>query len=774
MHDLERSIAYQIAAEGSVLLKNDDILPLKKRSKIALFGIGSLLFKTGGVGSGAVTSDVDYEFHQLMESYFEIEPNISKKYQEFYQSSQFNERDYAFSECQFTDDDIIRASQFTDTAIFVLTRNCGEGLDIPPIKGGYYLSRLEDYLIIQLDKHFKQIDFIVNSGVIIDYSFSQRLKSKVAVLNVWYPGVQGILACLDIVVGKINPSGHLTSTSTLSYQDYPTANLYNPWNAGYYWKYITNCNFGALRQMGICEAGWNLISDKTVEYREGIFVGYRFFSTFLEFQQRIMYPFGFGLSYTTFRKRIIRYAVDQCYLLLDIEVINTGDVDGKDVVQIYIKSTNNQIHQLAGFSKTSLIVPGNSEVIRIKINLQDISIFDCDSCVFKIPKGEYHISLNTSAIDVVEDIIISLPDYRWEMKNNYKAFEISELSSKYRNFSTLEYQETHYVQRDKCPSNHKQDDIEIIAGTDNIDLLSADCDLTLIKNLSIEELALLCIGDMPEQVMMGEKRPLFVPSIPGAASSTHELIDKRIPKIVFADGPCGLGLETPTCLYPSPCMQATTWNLDLLTSYGIEVGKEAIKNKVNVVLAPALNIQRSVTCGRNYEYFSEDPIVSGQLAAAYVRGIQSQGIGATLKHFAAHNVEPYRDRLNVRLSEKALREIYLRAFQIAIRESAPVCVMSAYNKINNVYCSENNGLLNEVLRREWKFDGCVMSDWEAAFFPLGDGVATQIKNGNDLIFPGGKSNLEELMSAIESGEISRLDLEIAASHILQLINRVSH
>lgn len=783
------NIVYQLCSEGIVLLENYQVLPLQEHSTVSVFSNNQNHLISGGVGSGKVLTETKETFMELLEQHYELDQNIKEIYRNFDKNTVYQERAYIQSDLKILDEEVIKASKENETAIMIISRNSGEGLDVPPIKGGYYLTDEETSLSQLLMNHFSKTIFIINSGVSIDTSWYQNHKD-IAVLYVWYPGVQGWNACVDVLLGKVNPSGKLTSTLPKSYDDLPSANLYKSHIRKEEHKYLQRLDKGIYHKLGIKETGWNLIPDVYVKYHEDIYNGYRFFETFDPMYERVNYEFGYGLSYTRFKIEPLHLTCQDNVFHLSVSIKNIGDIAGKETVQVYLHmETDTNLEQpykiLVGFSKTKLLSPDQQQRLVIEVPFSHIEVFDPVSCCYKLEKGEYQFFIGNSIkdanqrkllYDVREEIILQKVKHLLEPKE-----EIRVLTQEKVDMSILNQDEVDSkpIQEIPCmiPTYEKAsfdiDSIKDIPDYSFSDLVMDKIDIdTFMDQMHPAEFAYICTGNLPDHIKEGKSGPLFVEEIPGAAGSTREIKRLNIPKIFMADGPSGIRLETNSIQFPAPVLQACTWNKELLYTVGMMMASEAKKYGIHVVLAPALNIQRNPQCGRNYEYYSEDPVLSGCLASAIVSGMQDAGVLAQIKHFALNNIEEDRERLDVIVSERAIRDIYLKAFKLVIQNAKPAMIMSAYNKINGVYCSENKELLTDILRTEWGYEGVVVTDWEAAFVPFGNEQYTKILAQNDMFMPGGKEDFEALYGAYIAGKISLETLKRSAKNILLAVLKV--
>ena len=745
-----KALARRAAAEGIVLLKNDGVLPLQTR-KIALYGPGSRMTVKGGSGSGDVherhsvtieegLKNAGFEFPTTLwmdrfKSKCDADVNswrgdLEEKIKKFnpIQTMQMfifiGEHPMPYPACtpvlpdELTDE--------TDTAIYVLSRQAGEGKDRRVEKGDYLLSDVEEESLRLLRKHYKKLILVLNCGSVMDLSIMDEIRID-AVLFYGQGGMEGGNALADILTGKVNPSGRLTDTWGCRYEDYPSADTFGHRNGK--------------------------LDDE--EYAEGIYVGYRWFD-----KQNIKprYPFGYGLSYTTFTENGEEVTPDY----VAVTVTNTGDYSGKDVLQLYISKPDGKLdHEkkaLAGFVKTKLLAPGESQTLQIPYQLADIASFDESRSAFILEGGMYEIHLNDAlcgSILVEERILETLK----LIGNDQPTVIAEEVSPKVKALLGK------LTDRDKC---------KLVTG----------------GGYSIR-----CYNN-----------------VMGAAGRTcTKLLKKGIPNIVLSDGPAGLNVNQSTTVmpdgtprypeglpkdwqwgwlnkvgpllkgkpgkgktvyrymtaWPSETVLAQSWNTELLEEVGCAIGTEMLEIGVSVWLAPGLNIHRNPLCGRNFEYYAEDPLLTGKMASAVTRGVQRQGgVGVSVKHYCCNNQEDNRMGVSANVSQRALREIYLRAFRIAVTEGEPWTVMSSYNRVNGNYVCNSFDFCTRVLRQEWGFKGLVMSDWNAT---EQCSYAEAINAGNDLIMPGTSAVSKKLRQELQDGKLSRKALNLSAGRVLELV-----
>lgn len=694
------------ACEGIVLLKNENkILPFKHGVKVAVFGNAQIDYVKGGGGSGGVVCEYVrniYEGLKMKKNIQVFEP-LSLYYKNCVKMAyERGERLGRLTEVEIPEDLLTEAKNYADVAIITLARFSCEGKDRQSGEFDAYfdLSQQEKNMIETVCNKFSKVIVLLNTGAMIDTSWFAYNEKIQAALMVWQGGMEGGLAVADILVGDETPSGKLVDTFANSLDDYPSTRGFHQ-------------------------------SKDYVKYTEDIFVGYRFFETIPGKKERVTYPFGYGLSYTSFNTKVVSAKIKDGKISLKIVVENIGEYCGKEVVQVYYGAPKGKItkpaRELGAFAKTKLLAPGESQTITISYNIEDMSSYDDIGCVEKsayvMEAGVYKIFVGNSVRDAKEI------EFKYELKETRickKLTEYCKPTNLERRLTALgdyvdvpneSYEPKTFECTYSCEQKTVSDDEKIML----IDVVDGKA--------SLDDF----IGQLTDQQLLG----LLVGQKSTGVSNTEgmgNLPEYGIPAPMTIDGPAGVRMEfktgVTTTAFPVATMLACTWNIDLVEKVGVAGALEAKENNLSIWLTPALNIHRSPLCGRNFEYYSEDPVVSGKMAAAMVRGIQSQKIAACPKHFACNNKETNRKESNSILSERALREIYLKGFEICVKESSPKLIMTSYNLINGVKASENAELITGILRGEWGYDGLITTDW----FNNSERSA-EITAGNDIRMP---------------------------------------
>ena len=777
----------RLAGECMVILENDGVLPLQAGTKkIALFGTEARHTIKGGTGSGDVNVRENISIAQGLECagfkfvtegwldqydrlYADAQEAYAKKLNEFTEKTGKPSMLYAFEtpfeepeQPEITEADVKEA----DAAIYVISRNSGEGKDRRAEKGDYYLSDRELQNIRFMTEHYKNCIVLLNVGGVIDLTALKAIEGIQAIMLVGQTGNMGGYAVADVLTAKTIPSGKLTDTWARSYEDYPSSATFS-------------------------HRDGNLDDEY---YSDGIYVGYRYFDTFGVMP---LYCFGYGKSYTEFEIKTMNVTADEKQVQVEVEVTNIGDkYPGKEVVQVYYSAPDGIMEkptqELAGFAKTKLLAPGEKDVVTITFATTDMASFDAYDAAWVMEEGEYTIrvgnsSRNTEAVAVIDlDEQVTTLQLKRLMRDTIAVRELHHMIPIFdiefdfgvpaipfrimlqaENFKKelVEYEVMRRTLMDK-----RTDEVltleDVKAGNATLDELTAQ--------LTVEEMAELCVGT-ERRNGDGNVIGSASSSVPGAAGDTTSslLETRKVPNLIQADGPAGLRLETTL---------AQSWDMDLIHRMGELVGEEMKQLHVDLWLAPGMNIHRNPLCGRNFEYYSEDPVLTGLCAATETKGVQSQkGKGTTIKHFAGNNQEDNRMFTNAHISERALREIYLKGFEIAVKTAQPYAIMTSYNLINGVHSANNYDMLQNIARDEWGFEGLVMTDWYTSQDTTEMGMVSPsgkyshsssvqcIKAGNDLQMPGCQQNVDDIVEAVNEGkEITKADLQRCAKHILSV------
>ena len=754
----------QAAAEGIVLLKNDGSLPLKAEQETAFFGRCQNDWFYVGYGSGG-----DVNPHYRISPMEALEGRnvcynrtLAEQYKVWCEENVPFEGVWGlwptcFDEMPLSAEEVRNAAETSETAVVFLGRAMGESMDNKRRKGWYYLTDEETKLLDDVTAAFAHTVVVIDAGNIIDMGWTECYGDKLsAIVYAFQGGMESGSAVMDVLYGDVNPSGHLTDTIARSYEDYPTAK-----------------NFGGT--------GHNC-------YQEDIYIGYRYFETFAK--DRVLYPFGFGLSYTTFDIQTnFRYEDYKC--ILNVAVTNTGAVPGREVVQVYGNPPQGKLDKplrnLMAFRKTAELAPGECEQITFEIDPVEFASFD-DSGATGYP-GCYVLEAGSYELYVGADVRSAVPAGKWECPNPLVTQKLTEQAAPVKPFKRMKRMRDGSIGYEPVRLRTTELKADILANLPEATPYTGDKGIKLeavkqgkatldefVAQLNITELDAITRGEG------GMRSSHGAGGNAGMLGGTVEsLRQKGVPPIITTDGPSGIRVYAYAALLPCGTALACSWNPELVERLGVLFGAEMVEKGSDILLGPGMNIHRDPLCGRNFEYFSEDPHVSGKIAAAMVRGIQkNEGRSACPKHFACNNQERNRFRNDSRLSQRALREIYLRGFEICVREGQPHTIMTSYNQINGVWSHYHYELVTNILRGEWGYDGLVITDWwmqpaKDPDFPVLRNDAYRVRAQVDVLMPGGVANgkdrgdgsLEKAFGKIDGitlGEIQR-----CAKNVLNLI-----
>lgn len=746
-----RALSRTVAAEGMILLKNEnDVLPLRHGSKVALVGRGSADYVEFGGGSGSVTTAKKCSLCDGMEEKArESKVSLYMPLNQLYKSE--IEKQYKngawpgkTAEPEQSIELIKTASLECDTAIFSISRRTGEGsdVDLQDEKNAFYLWEKDKEILDVVTSSFQKVIVVLNVGTVTDVSWIVNNPKVQALLLIWQAGMEGGMAAADILCGDVCPSGKLTDTFADIY-DYPSTKSF-------------------------------VASPEYVEYVEDIFVGYRYFETIPNAKSKVYYPFGFGLSYTTFEVECNKVChTEDGMIQIVCEVTNMGNVSGKEVVQVYTSSPVGRLDkaakELRAFKKTRLLKPGETQRIELVFRVEDMASYDEETASYIMEVGDYLVYVGNSVRDVqcVYQHSLSSEKTIKQLSNKMTPRKLSMRMCADGSFEELEVTDYAPVDNvDGWPERTPWLIEHIISDRRGAKVPEGRYNLEMVaeQKISMEQLIEQMNDD--ELITLLGGRPNVGPA---DTFGMGDLPDFGVPAMMTADGPAGLRIKPEigitTTSWPCATLLASTWNEELVTQVGQAGALEVKENNFGMWLTPALNIHRSPLCGRNFEYYSEDPFLSGIMASAMIKGIQSEHISACAKHFCCNNKEVDRMISDSRVSERALREIYLKGFEIVVMKSQPWAIMTSYNKVNGIYSSENKELLTDILRDEWGYQGLVCTDWgnEAEHH-------REVLAGNDVKMPAGSSR--RLQKAKTDGIISRNDLERSARRVLELLLRI--
>lgn len=795
-----RTLARQAAEESIVLLKNDGALPICP-GKLALYGMGARKTVKGGLGSGSVEERYSVTIEEgLRNAGYEITTrawldDYDREYEETYQAyvamveeqikgmtnpmeiiPKAHSYVYRYPSGRMIADEDIETSD-TESCVYVLMRQAGEGNDRRLEPGDYLLTDIERDHLTKVGAAYKHTIVVINIGGGVDMSFVEEIPGIDAVVNYVQGGEEGGNALANLLSGKVNFSGKLASTVMQHYEDVPFGEGFSYMNGDLDNEY----------------------------YHEGIYVGYRYYDSF---QKEVRYPFGYGLSYTTFQMKCLEAALEGDEIRLSVCVTNTGNqYAGREVVQVYASAPQGKLakeyQSLAGFAKTKLLAPGESEVVSIQFDVSRMASYAEETAAWILEQGDYIIRVGNSSRNTEPAAVIRLEGDIVTQQCANQCTPVDRLET----FAPL-----------KAGSNGAEsswdipvlllDDTAVAAQTVDYrepEFIETEEEKAILDRLGPDKWAeFLRGGDL-------QNPPEGTLEISGAGGkTTTALLADGIRNVVMSDGPAGINIANKVkymgggkfavaviperynwgmmkayaarmipaggkivyryaTAWPVEMLLAQSWNLELLEEIGKGTAKEMEAFGITLWLAPGMNIHRNPLGGRNFEYYSEDPLLSGLCAAAVTRGVQStEGLGTVIKHFACNDAEDNRNHSSSNVSERALREIHLRGFEYAVKESQPHGVMSSYNMINHVYTPNSHDLLTNILRCEWGYQGLVMTDWGSCNASAADAVQCA-PAGNDLVMPGAAEEAEEIRNAMHEGKISETCVRRSAARVLRIM-----
>lgn len=795
-----RKIAKKAAASGVVLLKNEDsILPISEGSKVALYGTGAIHMIKGGTGSGDVNEREVIDIKEgLVRAGFKLaNAQWLDDYKALYEKERVIWRDKLLAMSHEPDAESLFAiyaanpmqcplgetpqSADADIAIFVLSRVAGEGADRYNNEGDYLIRQDEYDFLKTLCKLYPHVILLINTGGTVDLGFMDEISGIDAALYIVQPGMEGGSAVADILLGKSVPCGKLTDSWAYNYMDFPNSATFSHNGGG---------------------------TDKEL-YSDGIYVGYRYFDSF---DVPVRYGFGFGLSYTSFDIQTLDVRARANYdgdvdIRVKVKVTNTGDkYSGREVVQIYVSCPDGilekEYRRLVGFKKTKLLAPAESEEIEISFPMYSCASYDEKLPGYILEKGYYGIWVGNSLgesklrtmLHMEKGAVCVRTEHVCPIKEKLEEISVSaqKRETRYRSWVNLGNDKKLPIV-DINASDIVEKSIEYGVADNYIDEEAR----AFIDSLSDEQIIKLACGD-PVKSQDNNENYLGQAgmSVPGSAAETSRCaVEQGLGSMVLSDGPAGLRLdreyrvtkngevrhktfieilengffnekpletdESDTVYYqyctafPVGIMLAQTWDEELIREVGVAVGEEMMEFQTALWLAPGMNIHRNPLCGRNFEYYSEDPVISGITAAAMTQGVQSiPGCGTTIKHFACNNNEENRMHCDSIVNERALREIYLKGFEIAVKSSKPKSIMTSYNLINGVHTANSHDLCMTIARDEWGFDGVIMTDWTTTEWGDDCTASGCMRAGNDLVCPGSVKDFDNIHKELEEGTLT--------------------
>ena len=751
------------AADGAVMLENNGILPLKDGTRVALFGITGYESHYVGYGSGGdVNRPYAVSFADGIKNCdrLTLDPTIESIYREWNKKNPINNGfwghwPFYFPEMPLDNTAVENARNKNEVAVAVIGRAAGESRDCKLQKGSYYLADDEIAMLDALAEEFDDIVILLNIGGIFDMSWIEKYKKVIgAILIVWQGGMEGGNAAADLLCGKAYPSGRLTDTIAKRYENYPSS-----------------ANFGGK--------DFN-------EYKEDIYVGYRYFETFAK--SKVLYPFGYGLGYTEFEISANTVEKSNYKFIFNVSVKNIGNTIGREVVQLYLSKPCGKLGNpekiLVAFVKTAELKSGESETIELIVETNQLASYDESKSAYITESGKYEFFLGKS---IRENEAV----FTFEQAEDEIDCQCVQASAPIENLevmSAYEYNGKRIIKNRKARTKEYELGKRILENLPEEIPQTGDKGFKLadVKSgkITMEQFVAQLNNNELEAISRGDyvmNSPLGAKGNAGAFGGVlQSLRAKGIKPVITTDGPSGIRLSACCSLLPIGTLLACSFDPQLVEKVYSAVAEEMFAKGSDVLLAPGMNIHRNPLCGRNFEYYSEDPYLTGKIAAAAVKGIQSHGASACPKHFACNNQEFRRNMNDSRLSERALREIYLKGFEICVREARPKNIMTSYNRINSVYGHYNYELCTTILRNEWGYKGNVITDWwmkneKSPEFPLIRNQAYRVRAQVDVLMPGGgriprrKPDGTLLESLGKEGGITLGELQRTACNVLRAV-----
>lgn len=757
----------QTVQEGCVLIKNNDkTLPLAKGTKVSVFGRIQTHYYKSGLGSGGMVnvSKVTGVLEALQESpLVQVNEELLGVYTEWEKTHPvdkgigWGQDPWSQKEMELSDDVVSSAAKFGDTAIVIIGRTAGEEQDSKLEEGSYLLTKIEEDMMSKVRKAFKKMIVLLNVGSVIDMSFMKKYNPD-SVMYIWQGGMNGGYGVVDLLTGKANPSGKLTDTIVYDIKDYPS-----------------DKNFGSPTE--------NI-------YQEDIYVGYRYFETFNK--DAVMYPFGYGLSYTSFQINAKKAEEGKDFVCIDVDVKNTGDMDGKETVLVYVEAPQGKLGKparaLCGFKKSNLIACGKSESFTIKIPFQTFASYDDGGATgfesaYVLEAGTYNFYVGTDvrtaplacSMEIKETMLIQQLTQALSPNKEFTRMKPAFVNGNYK----IEYESVPLTKKDMDEKRKENLPAEIpFTGDKGIALVDVRDGKASMKDfiaqLTDDDLCCITRGEG-----MGSLKVTLGTASAFGGVNAH-LKQLGVPCGCCDDGPSGLRLDSGVKAFnmPNGTLMACSFNLDLMTELYSFTAKEMKYHKIECLLGPGMNIHRHPLNGRNFEYFSEDPLVTGLMASAQLKGLQTGNVTGTIKHFCANNQETERHNVNAVVSERALREIYLKGFEIAVKQGGATSVMTSYNPVNDRWTAGSYDLSTTILRNEWGFTGFVMTDWYAEINEFGKpksqkNLAAMARAQNDvyMVIPDASyaSRGDNLEEALKDGSLTRGELQRNATNICNFL-----
>ena len=761
--DLEKyaTLARQAAAEGCVLLENEkQALPLREGESVAVFGRMAFHYYKSGTGSGGmvIVTKVVNILDGLIDNGIKVNEKLLDTYRKWDKENPFDLGEgwggepWSQKEMPLDEGLVKETAKSCETAIVIIGRTAGEEQDNRLEAGSYLLSDDEIAMLTVVRKHFKKVVLLLNVGNIIDMTDINRIAPD-SVLYVWQGGMTGGKGTADVLTGKVSPSGKLPDTIAYKVSDYPS-----------------DANFGREENRDI--------------YAEDIYVGYRYFETFAK--EKVLYPFGFGLSYTEFEIKTEKAEITEGAVKLSVSVKNIGSYKGKEVIEVYCEAPQGRLGKaarvLCGFEKTRELVPQEEQVVEIAVDIAKLASYD-DSGVtgnkscYVLEAGEYKFYVGS-------DVRSAEYACSFEQGEDLVTERLTQALAPVESFERIKpvcEGGAFSIGREAVPVSEVDESARRLEKLPKEIAYTGDKGIKLWdvkngKNTMDEFIAQLSDYDL-SCIIRGEG--MGSPRVTAGTASAFGGVSENlngygIPAGCCSDGPSGMRLDCGTKAFslPNGTMIASSFNKELTSELFTFMGLEMAANKVDCLLGPGMNIHRHPLNGRNFEYFSEDPFLTGKMAAAELKGMAGAGVTGTIKHFCANNRETNRHFIDSVVSERALREIYLKGFEIAVKEGGASSVMTTYGRVNGLWTAGNFDLNTVILREEWGFKGFTMTDWWANINVRGKepdktDFAAMARAQNDvyMVCPDGEKNDDNTLAALENGGIERCELQRNAANI---------
>ncbi|MCQ2590220.1 MAG: glycoside hydrolase family 3 C-terminal domain-containing protein [Treponema sp.] len=759
--------ARETVAEGCVLIKNENnVLPLKKDSKVSIFGRIQNHYYKSGTGSGGMVnvSKVTGVLDALRDCpEIQINEDLAKVYLDWDKEHPFDKgigwgnEPWSQLEMEVSDELVKNAAAFSDTAIVIIGRTAGEDKDAGLTEGSYLLTKIEEDMLAKVSANFKKVIILLNVGAVVDMSFMEKYNPD-SVMYIWQGGMNGGEGVADLLTGKANPSGKLTDTIVYKISDYPS-----------------DKNFG---------------DDTRNFYQEDIYVGYRYFETFNK--DAVRYPFGYGLSYSTFQIKAAETKKDEKSVTFEVSVKNTGNYDGKQTVQFYVEAPQGKLgkasRSLCGFYKTNVISAGKEETFTYTINMADIASYDDSGAsgfksAYVLEAGDYNFYIGdnvrnaekSGTVNIAKTVLVK------------QMTQVLAPTMEYTRMRPVSQGNGFKVEYEKVPVAESNMD-ELRASKTPADIpYTGDKGIKLVdvrdgKN-TMEEFVAQFTDDDLCCIVRGEGMGSLKVTLGTAAAFggvNKHLAEMGIPCGCCDDGPSGLRLDSGVKAFnmPNGTLMACTFNPQLMTDLYTFTGLEMKYQKIDCLLGPGMNIHRHPLNGRNFEYFSEDPLVTGVMAVSQLKGLNKSNVTGTIKHFCGNNQEKRRHYIDSVISERALREIYLKGFEMAVKEGKATTVMTTYGALNGRWTAGSYDLTTTVLREEWGFKGFAMTDWFACINEFGKpqdrtNFAAMVRAQNDvyMVVPDSSyaSTGDNLEESLKNGSLKRGELQRCAANICDFL-----